>query len=209
MTRGQPCMDPLPGGIQHLAHNANVNIFINEMNTTWDALAVAQLKQAKHYNQGRCLEEFEEGDEVLVNPHSLELVDVQGVGQKLVQCRIGPFRVSEKINNSVYCIELPPEYQMHLIINQEHLTKYRQRDPSKESQQLPELCPLASEEVYKVDWIMGHKKIGKKGILYQVRWKEYGPEEDTYEPEANLWNAFSRLRDYRANASLVADSPSL
>jgi hypothetical protein len=73
-------IDPLPRGVQHLAHNADTNVFINEMNairdSTQDALAVAQSKQAKHYNQGRRLEEFEEGDKVLVNPHSLELVDI-------------------------------------------------------------------------------------------------------------------------------------
>jgi hypothetical protein len=51
---------------------------------------------------------------------------------------------------------------MHLIINQEHLTKYRQRDPSEESQQLPEFRPLAREEVYEVDWIVGHKKKSEK-----------------------------------------------
>jgi hypothetical protein len=126
-----------------LAHKADANIFINKMNTVRDSaqdtLAVAQSKQAKHYNQGRWLEEFKEGNEVLINPHSLELVDVQGAGQKLVQQCIGPFQILEKINNTAYHIELPPEYQMHPIINQEHLTKYRQRDPSKESQQLPEL----------------------------------------------------------------------
>jgi hypothetical protein len=108
----------------------------------------------------------------------------------------------EKINDSVYHIELPPEYQMHPIINQEHLTKYRRRDPSEESQQLPEFHPLAREEVYEVDRIVGHKKIRKKGILYRVRWKGYGSGEDTYEPESNLQNAFSQLRDYKANASL-------
>jgi hypothetical protein len=121
-------IDPLPRGVQRLAHNADANVFINEMNairdSTQDALAVAQSKQAKLYNQGRHLEEFEEGDEVLVNPHSLELVNIRGVGWKLVQQRIGPFRISEKINDSVYHIELPSEYQMHPIINQEHLTKY-------------------------------------------------------------------------------------
>ena len=50
-----------------------------------DALALAQSRQAKHHNQGHHSEEFEEGNEVLVNPHSLELVEVKGAGRKLVQ----------------------------------------------------------------------------------------------------------------------------
>ena len=106
----------------------------------------------------------------------------------------------------MYCIELPPEYQMHPIINQEHLTKYCHMSPGGESQQLPKLCPLTREEVYEVECIVGHKKLGKKEMLYQVRWKGYGPEEDTYEPEANLRNAFSCLQEYKWSSSLVGNS---
>ena len=43
-------------------------------------------------------------------------------------------------------------------------------------------------------------------MLYRVRWKGYGLEEDTYEPEANLQNAFSRLQEYKWSSSLVANS---
>ena len=49
-----------------------------------DALAKAQAAQAVAYTKGRREEEFEEGDKVLVNPHLLELVDVEGTGRKLV-----------------------------------------------------------------------------------------------------------------------------
>ena len=83
------------------------------------------------YNKGWRLEEIEEGDEVLINPHSLKLVEVQGQGRKLVQRRIGPFRVSERINEAVFRIDLPPEYRIHPIINIEHLTRYRRRDGNR------------------------------------------------------------------------------
>jgi len=99
-------LDPVPRGIGRLAHNVDANQFIREMtaarDSARDALALAQSKQAEQFNKGRQVEEFEEGDEVLVNPHSLELVDIKGVGQKLLQRRIGPFRISEKINDTVY-----------------------------------------------------------------------------------------------------------
>jgi hypothetical protein len=88
------------------------------------SLARAQARQAKAYDSQRWGEEFEEGDEVLVNPHSLELVDVQGMGRKLVQWHIGPFQISEKINPVVYHVNIPPKYRMHPIINIQHLTKY-------------------------------------------------------------------------------------
>jgi hypothetical protein len=164
--------DPLSRGVKHLVHNVDANDFIQELTavreSARDALAIAQSKQAEYYNKGRQIEELEEGDEVLVSPHSLELVDVQGTGRKLVQRHIGPFRVSEKINDMVFRIEIPPEYHMHPIINQEHLTKYHQCDSNLGGDTLPEIRPTSQEEVYEVERIVGHKKVGKKGVLYKV-----------------------------------------
>lgn len=57
------------------------------------AIARVQQKQAAWYNKGRKVLEFEAGDLVLVNPHSLEWVESKGEGAKLVQRWIGPFEV--------------------------------------------------------------------------------------------------------------------
>ena len=43
-----------------------------------------------------------------------------------------------------------------------------------------------------------------------MRWKGYGPEHDTFEPETGLRNAFSKLREYKASlapAKLAIESP--
>ena len=194
---------PHTKGIPQLAHNVDANAFIREITavrqSARDALAVAQAKQAEAFNKGRQVEEFQEGDEVLVNPHSLELIEVQGQGCKLVQRRIGPFTILEQINEAIYQVNLPPEYCMHPIINIEHLTRYKRRDPELGGDTLAELRPEAKEEMYEVERIVGHRRVGRKGILYRVRWKGYGPEEDTYKTEENLRGAFSRLHEYKKN----------
>jgi hypothetical protein len=122
-----------------------------------DTLVQAQVRQAKVYNQKRHNEEFEEGDKVLVNPHSLELVDIQGMGRKLVQRQIRPFTISEKINPVVYCLHLLPEYKMHLIINIQHLTKYHRDVQDEGRAKLPELRELLIEEEYEVERVVGHR----------------------------------------------------
>ena len=68
--------------------------------------------QARLYNHQRWLEEMEIGDEVLINPHTLDLdlVDVKGMGRKLLQQRISPFTIMEKISPVVYWVHLPAEY---------------------------------------------------------------------------------------------------
>jgi hypothetical protein len=70
-----------------------------------DAVVLAQERQAYAFNKSRCpVESIKEGDYVLVNPHSLGLINMQGMGRKLVQHAIGPFEVIEKINLVVYCL---------------------------------------------------------------------------------------------------------
>ncbi|EPS96698.1 hypothetical protein FOMPIDRAFT_1103198, partial [Fomitopsis schrenkii] len=82
-----------------------------------EALATAQEQAARAYNQGRRGKTFQPGDLVLVNPHSLELVDVKGTGKKLVQRMLSPFLVQERINPLVYKLALPDTYPMNSVIN--------------------------------------------------------------------------------------------
>src|SRR5260370_25464597 len=51
----------------------------------WDSLAKASTHQARAHDSHYHMEEFRVGDEVLINPHSLDLVDMKGTGQKLLQ----------------------------------------------------------------------------------------------------------------------------
>jgi hypothetical protein len=208
---GAQAIDPNPRGVQRIfTHSAAATPFIEELEVhrtrARDALARAQARQARAYNAGRREEEFEEGDEVLLNPHSLELVDVQGTGRKLLQRRIGPFTVTEKINSVVYRLNIPPEYKLHPVVNIQHLTKYYAASEGNERPKLPDLRELAREEEYEVERIVGHRyNKARKRKEYLVRWKSYGPEHDTFEPEFALRNAFSRLREYRAGVNKEID----
>ena len=202
---GAQVMDPVIRGVPRLfTHSAAATPFIEELEVhrsrARDALARAQARQVRAYNAGRREEEFEEGDEVLLNPHSLELVDVQGTGRKLLQRRIGPFTVTEKINPVVYRLHIPPEYRLHPVVNIQHLTKYHRASEDGERPTLPDLRELATEEEYEVERIVGHRyNAARKRKEYLVRWKGYGPEHDTFEPELALRNAFSRIREYKSS----------
>jgi Chromo (CHRromatin Organisation MOdifier) domain len=189
-------IDPVSRGIEQFEFNSMAAMsFVNELEVhcSWarDALVWAQVRQAKAYDQKKCDKEFEEGDEVLVNPHSLELVDMQGMGRKLVQRQIGPFTILEKINPVVYCLHLPPEYRMHLVINIQHLTKYYQGVQEEGRAKLPELRELSTEEEYKVEKLVGNRYNPQKWRReYLVWWKGYRPEHNTFEPEYALQNVF-------------------
>jgi hypothetical protein len=172
-----------------------------------DALVLAQEKQARAYNKNRRpVDPIDVGDLVLVNPHTLKLVDVAGTGKKLVQRTIGPFEVLERINPVVYRLRLPDTYPMHPVFNIGHLKKYQPSPPhfGDRSALLPTRDFIASPE-YEVEAILGHriapKKYGNRR-MYLVRWAGYGPADDSWISEYDLRNAPELRRKYLALHSL-------
>jgi len=124
------------------------------------AIAAAQDKQAVQYNKNRCeVPEFTKGSQVLMNPHSLEWVDVKGAGAKLKQQCIGPFEVVQKINPNVYRLHMSNRYPGLPVFNIEHLKRYTPsseewgaRTTMKESSRQK----LVSVE-YCIEAIVGHR----------------------------------------------------
>jgi hypothetical protein len=147
------------------------------------------------------VESIEEGDYVLVNPHSLELVDVQGTGRKLVQRTISPFEVMERINPVVYRLRLPDNYPMHPVFNLEHLCKYHMsKEELGERTKLPDTREyLKASEEYAVEAILGHvvrpRKNGNQR-MFRVRWEGYGPADDTWVSERDLRNVPALKQEY-------------
>lgn len=107
----------------HEAMEANLTLAKN-------ALKMAQEHQRRAYNQNRTLREFEEGELVLLNPHSMNLVrHYPGKGQKLLSKYEGPFEVLQKISPIVYRLRIPSSYGIHPVISIAHLEPYIRSPP--------------------------------------------------------------------------------
>ena len=61
----------------------------------------------------------------------------------------------------------------------------------------PEL--IDDHEEYEVESILDSRMSGRQGLQYLVKWKGYGNEENSWEPERNLTNAQALLREYHHN----------
>src|SRR6266849_3792034 len=96
-----------------------------------DAIKRNADRQAFQYDKGRRVPQLEVGNEVLINPHVLELIEAKGKGRKLVQRKIGPFEITEVISPTAYRLRLPDTYPMHNVVNLQHLSKYH-RSPDKQ-----------------------------------------------------------------------------
>ena len=104
------------------------------------------------------------GDEVLINPHSLELVNKAGQSRKLMQRKIGPFKIMEVISPTAYRLRLPDTYKGHNVLNLQHLMKYHRSPDELRPRLANPRDALPSSEEYKVERIVGEKR--KNGRLY-------------------------------------------
>jgi hypothetical protein len=170
-----------------------------------EALLLSQIHDQRAYNNGRALTEFEEGDQVVLNPHSLSLLSSEkGRGNKLLMRYNGPFEILHKISPITYQLRLLASYGMHPILNIAHLEKYKASPPEFSD------CPrrrlhrtnFEAKPEYDVEDIVGKRwRRGPRGHRVQefkTRFAGYGPEADEWPPRRNLRNAPEVLRRWEA-----------
>ncbi|XP_048867871.1 chromodomain Y-like protein isoform X13 [Brienomyrus brachyistius] len=69
---------------------------------------------------------------------------------------------------------------------------------------------MASEDLYEVEQIMDKRKSKKGRVEYLVRWRGYGYEGDTWEPEMHLSNCMEFIHEFnRLQGELQQDGPPL
>ena len=91
--------------------------------------------QRQSYNKGQLSFEFQEGDLVLLNPHSLSLLrNETGCGRKLLMKYDRSFKIIQKLSAVFYRLQMPESYGIHPVLNIVHLEKY-QPSPAEFSNQ--------------------------------------------------------------------------
>jgi len=183
-----------------------VEEFKTERNRAKDAILLSQAYQKRNYNKGRLLDEFKEGDMVLLNPHSLQLLrNEKGRGQKLLMKYDGPFEVLRKLSPVTYQIRLPISYGIHPIINITHLERYNKSPDEFGDRPIKNMNrdDFDSLPEYEIEKIVSEKirkaPKGRKITLYRVRWAGYGPEYDEWLTRKALRNAPMTLKDWEEN----------
>jgi hypothetical protein len=182
-----------------------LNLSFNELRLrAKDSLSFSQSSFLRHYNDGRLANEFNVGDLVLLNSHSLHLLGQEstGVGRKLLVKYDGPFEVMAKLSPVTYRIRLPSSYRIYPVINIAHLEPYTSSPDSfgERSTLPPERANLAEQE-WEVDSIVAERsrKRGKGRIRqFRVRYAGFGPEYDEWVPRSFLKNAPDVLAEWEA-----------
>jgi hypothetical protein len=157
------------------------------------ALTIAQENMAKYYNQKhRAAPKFSPGAKAWLDAQNIQ---TDRPSRKLSHKHSGPYEIIKQIGKASYCLKLPSSMKVHPVFHVSLLYPHPTDNFNRWPIPPPPVVTPEGEEEYKVEKIINSRKVGWK-VEYWVRWKGYGPEEDTWEPWENLNNAQDALRDF-------------
>ena len=130
---------------------------------------------------------FERGDAVYLLRKNIK---TKRPSDKLDYKKIGPFQISEVISPVNYKLDLPDGMRIHPVFHVSLL------EPA------PHGIPLETNievETYKEEYeveTIGNYQRSQNNDEYLVKWKNYGPEENTWEPKQHLMNCQKMIAQY-------------
>lgn len=152
-------------------------------------LAFVKERMTHYANQKRLKgPTFERGDLVYLIRRNIRTTRPS---DKLDFKKLGPFPISKVISKTNYELSLPKGMRIHPVF---HISLLEPAPKNTETQDSIEVIPEQEEE-YEVERILDtEQKDGK--IKYLVRWKGYGPNDDTWEPVKNLQHSQQLVRQF-------------
>lgn len=117
---------------------------------------------------------------------------------KLAPKFLGPFPIISKLSDVVYRLKLPKTLKIHDVFHVSLLERYRE-DTIKGRKNIPPppIITPAGDKEWEVKQVLDSKFFGRwKKLYYLVAWEGYGPEENSWEPAANLENAPAMVAEF-------------
>ena len=156
-----------------------------------DSILRAQAQAVVHANKHRRDGTFSVGDKVML---SSAHVNLKGTSRKLKPRWLGPFVVTEVINEVSVRLELPRTIRLHPVVHVSNIKPF-QEDPRWEDRNRPP-PPIVDGDgnvSYNVESILQHKLVHrgarrKPAYQYLVKWEGYPLWECTWEPESSFDN---------------------
>ncbi|KAJ1300233.1 hypothetical protein OPQ81_005062 [Rhizoctonia solani] len=157
------------------------------------ALNIANHTYARYYDD-KCREapQIEVGSKVYLDGTNIK---TQRSSKKLDHKKLGPYKVIKKIGKYTYQLELPKSMKIHPVFHVSLLFPKPDDEFKRDPIPLPPVVTPEGEEEYLVEKILD-SRFKRKQLQYHVQWKGYGPEENTWEPKANLANALEKIKEF-------------
>ncbi|QRW24437.1 Retrotransposable element Tf2 protein [Rhizoctonia solani] len=194
-----PVMSPsnVPANVPEADHVADT--LAQEWKEAESALRLTKERMAG--NKG-IIPEYAIGKKVWLDGKNVEL---RTNSNKLDPKRLGPFEVLEKISSHAYRLKLPETLKIHDVFYVGLLSKVYE-SPSQPFPERPPPETIEGEEEYEVEQIIDSKR--QKGKwFYLIKWKGYGPEDNSWEPEELLEHSQEEIQRFnRSQLKKACDS---
>lgn len=164
-------------------------------------LEKAQHRQAKYADRHRRAVTFKVGDQVLLSTAHLKLLGSEKRTPKFTYKYLGPFKVKRVVNDNAYELDLPPQLQIHPVLNIDRLKPYHDgrlafpTRPQANPRPPPEVTLENGAALFEVESIIAKRGEGAR-TKYLVKWLGYPHWESTWEPASALKNARDAIAEY-------------
>ena len=163
---------------------------------TRSALKQAALDMSRHYNaHHQHSHPFKKGDKVWLDSRNIKTTRPT---KKLDDKWFGPFEIEEVLPSNACRLKLTPAFRnVHPVFNTTLLRLYQDDLITARPQPThpPPDIDEEGEEAYEVEKILD-SKYSRGRLEYLVKWKGYGPEHNSWEPESNLNNAPQKVAQF-------------
>jgi len=151
---------------------------------------------AAYYNKRHRMEpDLKKGEKVYLLRKN---ITTQRPSTKLDFKKLGPYEIEERTSPVNYRLKLPEGMRIHPVF---HIALLK---PAPEGISVDTTTTLENEaEEYRIDRILDSKLINGQ-IKYLVRWQDYSPEEDSWEPTENFADRKMLIDFHRRNPTLPA-----
>ncbi|QRW17568.1 Retrotransposable element Tf2 protein [Rhizoctonia solani] len=142
-----------------------------QMEAQWQEIEAALWQSCMSLTAGESGEpvEFETGEEAWLDAKNIKL---KTLSPKLTKQRLGPFKITKKISNCTYCLELLPSMRIHNLFYVGLLSKVKE-DKNCTFENQPPPVTMDREEEYKVEGITDAEECNRDWF-FRVKWKGYG-----------------------------------
>ncbi|QRW15573.1 Retrotransposable element Tf2 protein [Rhizoctonia solani] len=167
-----------------------------------EAESALQMSKEKMAGLRGSTPEYSIGEKVWLDGKNVEL---RTNSNKLDPRGLGPFEILEKISSHAYRLKLPETLKIHNVFYVGLLSKVHE-NPSQPFPERPPPKTIEGEEEYEVEQIIDSKRQRGKWF-YLIKWKGYGPKDNSWEPEELLEHSqeeiqrFNKLRLKKARDS--------
>lgn len=163
------------------------------LETARNEMRLAQQQQKRFADKHRRPHDIQVGKMVWLNRRNLKSTRPN---QKLDYRRFGPFEVTEQVNENAFRIKLPPLLnKIHDVFHVSLLELVKENTFQGRIEPPPPPLIIDDSTEYEVEEILDVKQLRNK-LRFLVRWKGYGPEDNTWEPQENLTNAQDLVKQF-------------